>query len=225
MWKLFPVIFRYRHCCISVIMRSSGSHNADPAYFIVLTPPQSRRHGGHFGGLAPQTELWNTINRWSFYQISECQAPLNKRKASLVKTFWRRFCFALEAFRVWDPCCRRTVDIAELQQIFLVSSLPKPGKGKSVLWLGLPLTVTGFRVILLWERRQTILSLQYFCNCSQRRCWDIEFFKVLCHFRNIFTILSETKMSYFFHNGMLRLLFDNLGTVSPRLSRSNWLQS
>jgi len=27
-----------------------------------------------------------------FYQISECQATLNRRKAPLLKTFWRRLC-------------------------------------------------------------------------------------------------------------------------------------
>jgi len=29
---------------------------------------------------------------WSFCQILECQAPLHKRKAPLLKTFWRQFC-------------------------------------------------------------------------------------------------------------------------------------
>ena len=62
---------------------------------------QSRRHGGAFVGLAPpskqspkpsQIELWSTIDRWSFYQISECQAPMNRRKAPLLKPFSRRFC-------------------------------------------------------------------------------------------------------------------------------------
>jgi len=50
---------------------------------------QSCRHGGPFVGLDPtnkapshsQIELWSTINRWSFYQISECQDPLIRRKA------------------------------------------------------------------------------------------------------------------------------------------------
>ena len=37
---------------------------------------------------APQIEIWNTINQWSFCQFSECQAPLHKRKAPSVKTFW-----------------------------------------------------------------------------------------------------------------------------------------
>jgi len=44
---------------------------------------QSRRHGGAFGGLAPQTKLqatppfetWNTLNRLSFCQFLECQDP------------------------------------------------------------------------------------------------------------------------------------------------------
>ena len=44
---------------------------------------------GGFVGLAPtnkapghpQIELWSTINRWSFYNISECQDPLIRRKA------------------------------------------------------------------------------------------------------------------------------------------------
>ena len=46
------------------------------------------RYGSAFGVSAPQTklqvpqiELWSIINRWSFFQISECQATLNKRKA------------------------------------------------------------------------------------------------------------------------------------------------
>jgi len=33
-----------------------------------------------------------------------------------------------------------------------------------------------------------------------------------------YCMLSETRMSYFCHNGMLLPLFDNLGTVPPRLS-------
>ena len=41
---------------------------------------------GSLVGLAPQTklqapqiEIWNTLNQWSFCQILECQAPLRKR--------------------------------------------------------------------------------------------------------------------------------------------------
>jgi len=40
---------------------------------------------------SPQIETWNTINQWSFCQFLECQAPPHKRKAPLLKTFWRRF--------------------------------------------------------------------------------------------------------------------------------------
>ena len=50
------------------------------------------------GGLAPQKiskppqiETQNTINQLSFCQLLECQAPPYKRKAPLLKTFWRRF--------------------------------------------------------------------------------------------------------------------------------------
>ena len=48
----------------------------------------------------PQIELWSTIYRWRFYQISECRAYMNKRKASLSKTFWRRFCKQLSFLRL-----------------------------------------------------------------------------------------------------------------------------
>ena len=37
---------------------------------------------------APQIAILKTTNQWSFCQFSECQAPLHKRKAPLVKTFW-----------------------------------------------------------------------------------------------------------------------------------------
>ena len=64
----------------------------------VAVEKQSRRHGGFWGISTPkqsakthQIELWSTVNRWSFYQVSECQATLNRRKAPLSKTFCRRF--------------------------------------------------------------------------------------------------------------------------------------
>jgi len=48
-------------------------------YLVIFAVPSPR---GAFGGLAPQTklqapqiELWSTIYRWSFCEISECQAP------------------------------------------------------------------------------------------------------------------------------------------------------
>ena len=49
----------------------------------ISTPKQSAK--------THQIELWSTVNRWSFYQVSECQATLNRRKAPLSKTFCRRF--------------------------------------------------------------------------------------------------------------------------------------
>ena len=64
------------------------------ALIIELIWNQSRCHGGlvHLAPQtklpAPQIEIWNTINQWSFCQFSECQAPLHKRKAPSVKTFW-----------------------------------------------------------------------------------------------------------------------------------------
>jgi len=55
-------------------------------------------NGEGFGGLVPQNkfqarriEIWNSINQWSFCQFLECQAPLLKRNAPLLKTFWRWF--------------------------------------------------------------------------------------------------------------------------------------
>ena len=42
---------------------------------------------------APQIEIWNTINQYSFYQIFRMSSPLNKRKSPLLKTFWRWFSF------------------------------------------------------------------------------------------------------------------------------------
>jgi len=58
----------------------------------------------------------------------------------------------------------------------------------------------------------------YLRNCCQRRCqnkWEsfASFATIV-----IFSLLSETVMSYFFHNVMLLLLFDNLRTAPPRLS-------
>jgi len=62
---------------------------------------------GGFWGLSPpkqsskssQTETWNTKNQLGFCQFLECQAtphkpkvPSQKRKAPLLKPFWRRFC-------------------------------------------------------------------------------------------------------------------------------------
>jgi len=64
------------------------------------------------GGLVPQTLVqaapnWimKHINRWSFYQISKCQAPLNKRNAPLLKTFWRWFWFETFIGTVCMPLC------------------------------------------------------------------------------------------------------------------------
>jgi len=57
---------------------------------------------GGFGGRsppnklhAPQIELCNTVNQWSFCQILECQAPCTNVK-TLLKTFWRRFCMQVK---------------------------------------------------------------------------------------------------------------------------------
>jgi len=43
----------------------------------------------------PEIETWNTTDQWSFCQCLECQATSHKRKAPLLKTFWRRFCLNL----------------------------------------------------------------------------------------------------------------------------------
>jgi len=45
MQKLFLLRFRYRHCCVSVIMRPSSSHNAAPRAFWVWGPwvPETSR--------------------------------------------------------------------------------------------------------------------------------------------------------------------------------------
>jgi len=48
----------------------------------------------------PQSEIWNTMNQWSFCQFSEFQAPLHKRKAPLLKTFWTFFETFMRAFKV-----------------------------------------------------------------------------------------------------------------------------
>ena len=45
---------------------------------------QSRRHEGALVGLAPQREIWNTINQWRFVNFQK-QAPPHKRKAPLFK--------------------------------------------------------------------------------------------------------------------------------------------
>jgi len=43
-----------------------------------------------------QIEIWNTVITLisgDFIKFSECQVPMNKCKAPIVKTFWRRFWF------------------------------------------------------------------------------------------------------------------------------------
>ena len=79
---LVNIIVYWKKCLLST---DSDNKILQSIYF------QSRRHGVALVGLAPQTEyqapqmeIWNTINHWSFYQIS-ISSPL-------VKTFWRRFC-------------------------------------------------------------------------------------------------------------------------------------
>ena len=57
-------------------------------YLMIFAVPSPR---GDFGGLAsqtklqaPQIEIWNTINRWSFCEISECQARNIKNFLAMV---------------------------------------------------------------------------------------------------------------------------------------------
>jgi len=38
--------------------------------------------------LAPQIEIWNTINQWSFVNFQDVKPRCTKRKAPLLKTFW-----------------------------------------------------------------------------------------------------------------------------------------
>jgi len=59
---------------------------------------ESRRHGGGFGGLSPQTKLqapqietWNTINQVEVLSIFRISSPPHKRKAHLLKTFQQQF--------------------------------------------------------------------------------------------------------------------------------------
>ena len=49
---------------------------------------------GSFVGLSPQTklqapqiEIWNTVNQWSFFQFLECQVPCTNAKP----LYWKRF--------------------------------------------------------------------------------------------------------------------------------------
>jgi len=66
--------------CLAFHVQVAGDVNKTISFVVGVL--QSRRHGGAFGVLTHQTnfkpsqiELWSTRNRWSFYQISECQAP------------------------------------------------------------------------------------------------------------------------------------------------------
>ena len=48
-------------------------------HYAAMALKQSRRHGGLPNkSPTPLIELWSTINRWIFCQISECQVPPNK---------------------------------------------------------------------------------------------------------------------------------------------------
>ena len=50
----------------------------------MVLAPQSKHH-------APQIEILNTINQWSFYQIFNFKPPCTNVKP-LLMTSWRRFC-------------------------------------------------------------------------------------------------------------------------------------
>ena len=70
---------------------------------------QSRRHGGSFGGFShpnkapsPLRLKYERLNQSSFCQLLECQAPLHKRKAPLLKTIWRRFWRYSQAYVGFD---------------------------------------------------------------------------------------------------------------------------
>ena len=91
LWWLSQWLFTHRHhLTVTIYLHvapSTDRHNSSVATggFGGLSPHQTNLQ-------APQMELWNTKNQWIFCQILECQAPLHKHKASLFKTFRRRFC-------------------------------------------------------------------------------------------------------------------------------------
>jgi len=82
------------YCLLLSISITNFMSNLKHALIIELLWTQSRRHWGLWYDQptnktpSPQIEIWNTINQWSFCQFLECQAPLHKRKAPLLKTFW-----------------------------------------------------------------------------------------------------------------------------------------
>jgi len=100
-------------------------------------------------------------------------------------------------------CYRQNVVTGKIQQfvpemLFLVQC-QRLARVESVLCLGLPLTVSCFRVYSDKKRSE------YFCL----QLLDSEI---------SFKLLNETTMSYFFHNEMLLLSLDNLRTTRPRQS-------
>jgi len=70
-----------------------------PVTYLLSALCQSSRHGKAFVGLsttnkAPSPPNWNTKDYKSvaFLSIFRMPSPLHKRKAPLLKIFWRRFC-------------------------------------------------------------------------------------------------------------------------------------
>ena len=79
------------YVCYSTITSGSSQHSAGVLFGLYAA--QSRHHVGALVGLArpnkapiPQTETWNTINKWIFGSFYKVKPPPHKRKAPLLQT-------------------------------------------------------------------------------------------------------------------------------------------
>jgi len=70
----------WQELCLPYPRYTTVSNMNSHKFFRLIHSPAARNNA-----TSTQIELCSTINRWNFYQISECQAPL-------LKTFWRLFC-------------------------------------------------------------------------------------------------------------------------------------
>ena len=115
----------------------------------------------------PQIELWSTINRWSFYQISECEAPLNRRKAPQLQTLWRRFwCRLCE--------CRHTQSTLTASWVWWIVSIvtcesAERGCGCSC-------------VIFTWSKLAVVLQIRAICRVAISRSITTFFISTVTHF-------------------------------------------
>jgi len=132
---LFHKVTKQRHIYSAIRLSTGLSHDCvtlkvcHVLILIDLKPvpaPRGRELGAQTPNKAPspQIELWSTMTWWSFYQISECQAPLNKRKAPIenflaISGLLRHWDYVRF---VWRQSCDSTLFPWRLSKYFLINT-------------------------------------------------------------------------------------------------------